>query len=67
MDKPTAPATTANVAEAIRPHLEGQDFWIDDQQLLEGHRIETIELIDDSNLKVCLDNGQTFTIRVVSP
>lgn len=65
-------ATTRDVGLAIRDFLEGQDFQIyaedKDGTLLHGGdaAAEIVDASDPNNLNVVLDNGQTFTVRIIA-
>lgn len=66
-------AQTRDLGLAIRDFLEGS--WIHtfidhNGELIESNDLRTVETVDASdpdNLRLSLDNGQTFTVRIVSP
>ena len=65
-------ATTRDVGLAIRDFLEGRDFqlYVDgkDGDLLHGGdaTADVVDASDPNNLNVVLDNGQTFTVRIIA-
>lgn len=66
------PALTHDLGIAIRDFLEDQEFHLFDnsagemEETEDTRHVEFVDVSDPNNLIVMIDNGQTFTVRIIA-
>lgn len=61
--------TTRDIGLAIRDHIEGKPVWRleADTEIADSDReVTEVDASDPNNLIVYLENGQTFTVRIIA-
>jgi hypothetical protein len=61
--------TTRDIGLAIRDHIEGKPVWRfdEDTEIADSDReVAEVDASDPNNLVLHMDNGQTFTVRIIA-